>query len=164
MIRRHKRMIRHVDYRAMAVRHCDGVREIAAKIKEKASELINQFKELSAGRKIVYLLSQLMKIISAISVAKDVYGIKKDLSALNAWKEQYISETKAFMEKNAKLFGGGSVAEEEITGYQNTFKQKKKFILIKHGLKILLGLVGAFAGYATESLAKSAPNNELERR
>ena len=56
MIIKNKRHgMKRIDHRVLAVRHCDDLKDIALKIKAKASELINQFKELPTGKKIAVL-------------------------------------------------------------------------------------------------------------
>lgn len=59
-------MRRYTDYRVNIIRYNDGISDVAQKIKQKATDLYKQFKQLKSGQKIAYLLAKLIQYMSAI--------------------------------------------------------------------------------------------------
>lgn len=135
---------RHIDYRVRAVRHCDDIKDIALKVKTKAQELINEFKALPTGRKIAVALAKLVKYVSAIYSAKTAIELKKSISLINDWK-------------NATTQMADEWLKQEIVSSAESVKKK---LILKQGLKALIGLVTALVAYAGEKFAKASGNSD----
>lgn len=105
---------RHSD--ALAIRHNDGIKDLFIKIKQQCRDLINYFKQLPKSKKVVLVLSQILKLasiaygiytnkVSAPRVSEKVSGLKKEAEVLNGqigWRnieneklQKTISELKA---------------------------------------------------------------------
>lgn len=63
-------------YFVRAVRRNDGIKDLILKIKQKATELYNQFKKLPTGIKMAKILLDIIKAVSVLSLAKTPFEIK----------------------------------------------------------------------------------------
>lgn len=131
---------RHIDYRVRAVRHCDDIKDVALKIKAKAQELISQFKSMKNGQKVALVLTKLIKYISGIYAAKTAYDLKQNISLINDWKK-YALKTTASWE-----------AYDQETASADILKKK---LMLKMGVKALIGLVVALVAQVKEKTIKA---------
>lgn len=139
---------RHMDRCVRMIRHSDGIRDIAQKIKDKAVELINKFKQLSGGQKIALILTKIVKAVAAIYTAKTVNDIRKDIQLINGWKSQTMQLAEEWERKGIEESAGGL----------------KRKIFLKQGLKALLGLITALVAFSKEKVIKAglSGGNDVE--
>jgi tetrahydromethanopterin S-methyltransferase subunit F len=147
---------KYIDHRVLAVRHCDDLKDIALKIKAKASELINQFKELPTGKKIAVLLAKLIQLVSGFYAAKSAVEFKGKVDEI-----KYTCEN---IKSQARLFGRNDPSLEN--GIETAGNSLKTNLILKQGLKIVLGLAGAFVAGAAEKFVKNSggSDSDLVRR
>ena len=129
----------HLDRCARMIRHSDGIKDIALKIKEKALGLVEKFKQLSGGQKIALALTKIVKLLAALYAAKTANDIRKDIQLINGWKSQTIQLAN----------------EWEKPGLESSADSLKKKIFLKQGLKVVLGLVTALVAASKEKVIKA---------
>ena len=131
---------RHIDYRVRAVRHCDDIKDVALKIKAKAQELISQFKSMKNGQKVALVLTKLIKYISGIYAAKTAYDLKQNINLINDWKKYALKTTASW-----ETYDQESASADEL----------KKKLMLKMGIKALIGLVVALVAQVKEKTIKA---------
>lgn len=134
---------RHIDKCALAVRHSDGLQDIATKIKEKAAALMDMLKNSPKAQKVVRGLGILLSLISATFAVKSAVDVKRQIQQINACNKEIQSNFDEF-----------SSLEDYEEGGAPLISKKKAFI--KGGLKALLGLVSAFCGILMQKYAKNS--------
>ena len=135
---------RHIDYRVRAVRHCDDIKDIALKVKAKAQELINEFKAMPTGKKIAIALTKLVKYVSAIYAAKTAKDLIKDIMLINDWKAYILKKT-----------ANGWLNSEDFIQAADSASVLKKKLMLKMGIKALIGLVIALVAQVKEKTIKA---------
>lgn len=145
-----RRMVDH------ALRHNDGLKDIALKIKDKCVELIKKymgtFRRLPVGKKILFLLGNLAKIAGAFIFGMGAINAPKAISqARNA--KQIIAELQAEVNSSAfdEAFGYNEGASMMAIPNEDDFKK----VAFKAGIKIISGLVLVLAGTVTSTVASA---------
>ena len=139
MIRR-----RYIDRGAFMVRHDDGLKDLINTLIGKCKDMINTFKQLPSGRKVVYLLGRLAQVaggILTVTNGVDVYKNIKTAKAVNAALQEAAE--------------AGLLEDLDSGNSPSGFSPTLKSAIIKAGLKAIGGLVAAIAGTAAETYAKS---------
>ena len=153
---------RYMDYRVRAVRRCDGVKDIAQKVKDKATELYNQFKAMPNGQKVAKCLALIVKCVAGIYAAKSVVDLKTVVSKLNEAKKTAVDSFTAFeaIGPNANTINTNN--QNYANEASNIVGSAKKAAFLKQGFKVLIALVTALIAHAGEAYVK-ANNNPEER-
>lgn len=142
---------RHIDYCAYSIRHNDGIKDIVSKAIDKCKELINQFKALPAGRKIVVILSRVLQGLSVFFSAKSALEFKARAKELDKMKADvqtaYNEATQLADEVQMRSLN------EENSALQGYFGDRKRVAFIKAGFKILVGLLGVLSGTVVREIA-----------
>ena len=142
------RRTRHIDRRVAAVRYCDGLQDIASKIKEKAKALAAEFKGMKKGQKIAWIIANIARIAGLVLTAKSAVEMKQQIGELN--------KQKANLENQAKILGNstGLLATAVKEGIAEN-PAKKRAVALKLGLKGFLGLATAFAATSAEKVIRA---------
>ena len=130
----------HIDRCAFAVRHNDGIKDIVLKLKAKCVEMINAFKKLPAGRKIVFLLSKLLQISGAVFAAKSGYDVVKEIKRVKATNDAIQDAWDEF----------NSLSGEDERPGLISFKTD---MFLKSGVKLIGGLCMTLVGTVGQTLA-----------
>ena len=137
---------RFIDF---AIRHDDGIKEMAAKIKEKCVSVIEDVKNAPGiGRKIAVVLTKIAKLAAMIYSGKNVIEAVK---ALKGVKEGALDP---IMNEVDGAFMRGPGAQQEYWG-TNGKSVPNWGGALKAGLKVIAGLITALAATALEHAAKA---------
>lgn len=153
---------RYMDYRVRAVRRCDGVKDIAQKVKDKATELYNQFKAMPNGQKVAKCLALIVKCVAGIYAAKSVVDLKTVVSKLNEAKKTAVDSFTAFEAIGPNANAINAINQNYANEAGNIAGSAKKAAFLKQGFKVLIALVTALIAHAGEAYVK-ANNNPEER-
>ena len=153
---------RYIDYRVRAVRRCDGVKDIAQKVKDKATELYNQFKAMPKGQKVAKCLALIVKCVARIYAAKSVVDLKTAVSKLNEAKKTAVDSFTAFEAIGPNANAINTINQNYANEAGNIVGSAKKAEFLKQGFKVLIALVTALIAHAGEAYVK-ANNNPEER-
>ena len=116
-------MRRYTDYRVNIIRYNDGISDIAQKIKQKATDLYKQFKQLKSGQKIAYLLSKLIQYMSAIYAGVNLAKLSKLLKATKeVTVEEAIKHATEYKDNSSLLKGETKVITKGADGSENNVR------------------------------------------
>lgn len=151
---------RHIDRRVYAIRHCDGLKDIASKIKEKAMSMAEQFKQMDGGQKTAYILAKIAKNVAGFFAIKSAVDIKSKLDELNRDKAILL---------NTVGKGTGGLATFKSNQIAEKTEQSKKIMLLKQGVKVIVSLITAFIASSKEKaieaqVSESDAERNYERR
>ena len=145
--RRNDSKRRHIDYRAYAIRHSDGLRDIAAKLKEKAVSLANEFKQMKGGQKIAVVLFNLVKLAGTLFAVKSAADIKRSFAQIEREKNNLINLSDAWQKQGIEMNAGN----------------EKKAVALKSGLKVIAGMLSVLLAAAGEKVvAAGLPKDYTE--
>lgn len=134
---------RHIDRCARMVRHSDDIRDVALKIKQKASELIDRFKRYTWGQKIAISLAKLVKILSVLYAVKNIKDTRDSIRLLKAW------------EAGARAYFILMGKKEELEGVHGNVIDIAKVVVMRQGYKLVMALVATLIAQLTEKVAKA---------
>lgn len=141
-----------------AHRHNDGIKDIGVQIKQKARELAGYFKQLPNSKKIVFVISQIGKIVG-ILLAKSAKGeaLTAEDKVLRDKLRKRIEDLKTFSEMR------GFDASETINKKQeqlNSIESKDT----RFKLKLFISLVSTFASLIGDLFVLRRPKSEQSNR
>jgi hypothetical protein len=139
----------HYDRAVRMIRHSDNLKDIAIKIKQKAVDLANQFKQMKTGQKIAIVLLKISQAVSAVYAAKTANEVRKQIQTINVLKKHAITMSDRI--EAYKSTGNANVPFGISEGHIRDLKVKA----LKQGLKALLGLLVAFVAYSKEKIVKA---------
>lgn len=141
------RRIRVIDHRAYAIRHSDGLKEIAFKIREKAGSLVRQFKQMKGGQKIAYVLLKIIKLVAALFAVKTAVDIKRRFAEIKREKNELINLSE----------------EWQRSGIEANAQEQRKAVALGSGVKVVIALVSALLAASGEKVvAAGLPSDYTE--
>lgn len=132
---------RVIDRAAKMVRRSDGIKDLALKIKAKAKSLIDEFKTIPTGKKIAAGLATLVALTTGLFAAKSAIELKKGIEQIKACKTNIANGFESV----------GLDSEQSV----------KKILLLKNGLKVVLGLVDAIIASVLTKIILSEKNDSM---
>lgn len=132
---------RVIDRAAKMVRRSDGIKDLALKIKAKAKSLIDEFKTIPTGKKIAAGLATLVALTTGLFAAKSAIELKKGIEQIKACKTNIANGFESV----------GPDSEQSV----------KKILLLKNGLKVVLGLVDAIIASVLTKIILSEKNDSM---
>lgn len=129
---------RYIDAGARAVRHCDGLKEIAASIKQKCKQLVEYCKRIGVGGVIVRVL------IALASAVVGVFAARKTIDV--------IKSSDTVLKLAMKL--DGLLHTRDLMNKVNALGAKGKAFF--QGLKVVQKISEFFANRAARKASKAA--------
>lgn len=138
------------------MRHHDGLRDIAGKIKSKCLELINRFKRLPTLRKLALILGRLVQAVGIVWVSKGSRGVFGELKVVRALNEEAYKEWAKQKEDFDKYADYSGMSDEDRINL-SPVPSEPSYVEGKYydnAMKFLRGLIAVFVGTMTTELAK----------